>query len=478
MVLVTMLAVACTQTPSASRSPSPLTAGSIAWTDCKKGFQCGNLKVPLDYSHPTGRKISIALVRKAATGTPKIGSLLINPGGPGVSAITFLRDAATSYTNLNRHFDLVAFDPRGVAGSTPVTCVDSPTLDNYLSIDSVLDDPQEKQTAIQAYKDFAAACQHRSGDLLPFMDTASAARDMDLIRGALGDAKLTYLGFSYGTYLGQWYAHLFPSHVRALSLDGVLDPAVPANQSALAQMVGFQQNLEAFVADCKARNCAYGQSGDPITKINALMTRLDSTPMNVGGRHLTRSLAMTGVLQTLYDQSLWTYLERSLIAADSNDGRLLLFFADFYNERNADGSYNNLWNGAYDSIYCLDFPAPQDLATYDALGPTFAKASPLFGPWSQYSEYQCALWPVKPKNPQGPLTVQGAPPILLVGGTNDPATPYVDAQSVNRQISRSVLLTRQGNGHTSYDSSACAKTAEDAYLIDLTVPASGTVCSS
>ena len=478
MVLVTILAVACTQTPSASRSPSPLTAGSIAWTDCTKGFQCGNLMVPLDYSHPTGRKISIALVRKPATGTPKVGSLLINPGGPGVSAITFLRDAATSYTNLNRHFDLVAFDPRGVAGSTPITCVDSPTLDNYLSIDSVLDDPQEKQTAIQAYKDFAAACQHRSGDLLPFMDTASAARDMDLIRGALGDAKLTYLGFSYGTYLGQWYAHLFPSHIRALSLDGVLDPAVPANQSALAQMVGFQQNLEAFVADCKARNCAYGQSGDPIAKINALMTRLDSTPMNVGGRHLTRSLAMTGVLQTLYDQSLWTYLERSLIAADSNDGRLLLFFADFYNERNADGSYNNLWNGAYDSIYCLDFPAPQDLATYDALGPTFAKASPLFGPWSQYSEYQCALWPVKPKNPQGPLTVQGAPPILLVGGTNDPATPYVDAQSVNRQISRSVLLTRQGNGHTSYDSSACAKAAEDAYLIDLTVPAAGTVCSS
>lgn len=480
LVLVTILAAACTRNaPTASQSPSAsLSAGHIAWTDCSSGFQCGTLMVPLDYTHPNGRKISISVIRKPVTSGPRIGSLLLNPGGPGVSGVTFLREAAASYTSPNRRFDLVSFDPRGVGASTPVTCVDSPTLDNYLSIDSVLDDSQEKQAAIQTDKDFAAACQRKSGDLLPFMDTASDARDMDLIREAVGDSKLTYLGFSYGTYLGQWYAHLFPSHVRALSLDGVLDPAVPANQSALAQMVGFEQNLQAFITDCKARNCAYGRSGDPGAKITALMARLDITPMNVGNRQLTRTLAMTGVLQTLYDQSLWKYLEQALSAADSNDGRLLLFFADFYNERNADGSYNNLWNGAYDSIYCLDFPAPQDIATYDALGPTFAKASPLFGPWSQYAEYQCAVWPAKPKNPQGPLNVQGAPPILLVGGTNDPATPYADAQSVNRQIAGSVLLTRQGNGHTSYDASACAKAAEDSYLIDLTVPAAGTVCSS
>ena len=186
---------------------------------------------------------------------------------------------------------------------------------------------------------------------------------------------------------------------------------------------------------------------------------------------------MTGLLVTLYDQSLWRYLDQGLTAADSGDGRILLLLADAYNHRNADGTYSNLFNGAFHSTNCLDFPVPTDITAYDELGPAFAKASPLFGPWFQYSNLQCALWPVKPKNRQGPLTVSGAPPILLVGGTNDPATPYAEAQSVNRQIAGSVLLTRQGNGHTSYDSSACAHAAEDAYLISLTLPAAGTVCS-
>jgi hypothetical protein len=187
---------------------------------------------------------------------------------------------------------------------------------------------------------------------------------------------------------------------------------------------------------------------------------------------------MTGLLVTLYDQSLWRYLDQGLSAAEGGDGRiLLLLLADAYNHRNSDGTYSNLFNGAFHSAYCLDFPVPTDIAAYDKLGPAFAKASPLFGPWSQYSNLQCAFWPAKPKNQQGPLTVNGAPPILLIGGTNDPATPYREAQSVNAQIEGSVLLTRQGNGHTSYDSSACAHAAEDAYLISLTLPAAGTVCS-
>src|SRR5205823_6401746 len=294
-------------------------------------------------------------------------------------------------------------------------------LDAYLSIDSVLDDPQEKQDAMQADKDFAAGCQRRSGDLLPFMDSASTARDMDQIRASLGDAKLTYLGFSYGTYIGQWYAHLFPTHVRALSLDGVVDPTVPANQSLLGQVIGFEENLKAFLADCRSRStCGYARSGDPGTKLTALMARLDGTPIQVGGRQLTRNLAMTGLLLTLYDQSLWRYLDQGLTAAENGDGRILLLLADAYNHRNADGTYSNLFNAAFFSAWCLDFPTPTDITVYDKLGPTFAKASPLFGPWTQYSNLQCSFWPVKPKSQQGALTVNGAPPILLVGGTNDP----------------------------------------------------------
>src|SRR6266550_217880 len=482
MVLVAILLVACTRnTPTATHSPTPSpSAGVISWTDCGAGFQCGTLQVPLDYSHPEGRTISLALVRtQAKDKAARVGSLLVNPGGPGESGIEYLRADISSLKNLNLRFDLVAWDPRGVAGSTPVTCVDGPQLDAYLSIDSVLDDPQEKQDAMQADKDFAAGCQRRSGDLLPFMDSASTARDMDQIRASLGDAKLTYLGFSYGTYIGQWYAHLFPTHVRALSLDGVVDPAVNANDSLLGQLVGFEQNLQAFLSDCKARsNCQYSKAGDPASKLTALMSRLDTTPLQVGNRLLTRSLAMTGVLQALYSQSLWNALDQGLTAADRGDGRILLLIADAYNQRNSDGTYGNLFNGAFGADYCLDFPSSPDIATYDALGTAYTKASPFFGPWSQYSNLQCGLWPAKPKNKQGPLTAEGAPPILLVGGTNDPATPYVDAESVNRQIAGSVLLTRQGNGHTSYDSSMCSHAAEDSYLIDLTLPAVGTVCSS
>lgn len=481
MVLVTILVVACTRNPpTASSSPTPTPAvGSITWTNCNTGFQCGSLMVPLDYSNPAGRKINLALIKKPKQGTqPRIGSVLYNPGGPGESGVDYLRNDP-SINGLNQRFDVVAWDPRGVGGSTRISCVDNATLDNFLALDSVLDDPGEKSAAVQADKGFVDGCQRQSGFLLPFMDGATNARDMDQIRAALGDAKLTYIGFSYGTLLGEWYAHLFPTHVRALSLDGVVDPGVSANESQLRQVVGFEQNLQAFLADCRSRaSCTFGRSGDPAAKLNDLMARLDATPINVGSRQLTRNLAMTGLLQTLYDQSLWTYLDQGLVAAGRGDGRILLFFADYYNKRNADGTYDAIQNGGFAAAFCVDFPSPSDVSYYDSLGPTYEKASPFFGKWFQYGNLLCGDWPVKLKGSRTPLPIQDAPPILLVGGTNDPATPYVDAQSVNRQISGSILLTRQGNGHTSYGSSACSHAAEDAYLIDLTLPAVGTVCSS
>jgi pimeloyl-ACP methyl ester carboxylesterase len=302
---------------------------------------------------------------------------------------------------------------------------------------------------------------------------------MDQIRAALGDQKLTYIGFSYGTLLGEWYAHLFPTHVRALSLDGVVDPGVSANTAQLRQVVGFEQNLQAFLADCRSRTtCAFGQGGDPAAKLNALMAHLDVTPLAVGARQLTRNLAMTGLLFTLYDQSLWTYLDRALLQLEQGSGQLLLLLADLYNKRNADGSYDAVANGGYSGTFCLDFPSPSDIAYYDSLKSSYEQASPFFGDWFQYGNLQCGFWPVTLKGSHTPLPIQDAPPILLVGGTNDPATPYADSRSVNSQISGSVLLTRQGNGHTSYDSSACSHAAEDAYLIALTIPAPGTTCSS
>jgi pimeloyl-ACP methyl ester carboxylesterase len=302
-----------------------------------------------------------------------------------------------------------------------------------------------------------------------------------VIRAALGDSKLTYLGFSYGTYLGQTFAHLFPTHVRAMSLDAVLAPDVSSNDLALAQAASFEKNLQAFLADCRARAsaanpCAFAKTGDPGTKLTSLLRRVDTDPIPVGSRQLTRSLAMTGVLIGLYYPVLWPSLDVALTQAYAGNGSILLLLADEFLGRNADGTYSNEFD-ANPAVNCLDRPAPTDIAAYDALGPAFAKASPTFGRSIQYTNLTCAFWPIKPTGHVGPLTADGAPPILLVGGTNDTATPYAWAQRVNQQLAGSVLLTRTGNGHGSYDSSPCAHAAEDNYLLTLTLPAARAVCN-
>jgi len=427
MLFATLILTSCSSNTFASiaTTPTPVSKqGQLAWSDCGGGFVCGSVPVPLDYSNPGSGTIDIALIRKPATDQAhRIGSVLTNPGGPGASGIDFLRSEASSMTNLNQRFDLIGFDPRGVGQSAPVRCLSGPQEDALNALDSVLDDPQEKQAAIDGDKEFAAGCESLSPRVLPFVDTVSAARDMDVIRAALGDTKLTYLGFSYGSFLGETYAHLFPTHVRALALDGVLDPSLQPNDLLYAQLVGFQQNLDAFLADCRSSStCSFARSGDPGTKLTALMQRLDTNPLPVGSRQLTRGLAITGVLLPLYNQSDWPYLDMALTQADGGDGSLLLQFADQYLGRNADGTYSNE-NDANVSINCLDRPVPTDISAYDALGPSFAAASPFFGPAFQYSNLVCAYWPVKPTGIAGPLTADGAPPILLVGAPAIPRPP-------------------------------------------------------
>jgi pimeloyl-ACP methyl ester carboxylesterase len=480
-IVAVLLATSCTRSSTTNPpqvSPVVPTPSLVAWSDCGGGFQCGSVTVPLDYSNPGGDKIQIAIIRKPATDSAnRIGSVLTNPGGPGASGIDYLRWAAAGMTHLNQRFDLVGFDPRGIGKSAPVRCLSSAQEDAFNALDPVLDDPSEKAAGVSADMTFAAGCQSLSAKVLPYVDTPNVARDMDSIRVAVGDAKLTYLGFSYGTYLGQWYAHLFPTHVRALSLDGVVDPTLSANGLILDQVVGFEKNLEAFVADCSAKTtCRFGRGGDAMSKVLRLLQDLDNSPLQVGHRQLTRALGILGIGIPLYDPSAWPYLDEALTLAEQGNGQLLLSFSDLYLGRNADGSYSNQSDANY-AVNCLDHPAPTDISSYDQLGAQFAAASAAFGAAFQYSNLPCAYWPVKPTGHPGPLSADGSPPILLVGGTNDPATPYSWALSVSRQLAGSVLLTRRGDGHVSYDKSQCAQLAEDAYLIDLTLPAAGTVCS-
>jgi hypothetical protein len=251
---------------------------------------------------------------------------------------------------------------------------------------------------------------------------------------------------------------------------------------AYAQVVNVQRNLEAWLADCRARKtgankCLYAQTGDPGTKMTNFLNGLDSAPLRVGNRQLTHGLGLTGVLWPgLYYRIAWGYLDQALTLTDHGDGSVLLNFTDLLFDRHPDGTYGNVVDANL-ANFCLDHPVPTDVASYDELGPKFAAASPIYGPVYQYTNLQCAFWPVKATGKTGPITVDGAPPILLVAGTNDPATPLEWAQSVNKQITGSVLLTRQGQGHISYDESACAQAAEVAYLEHLTVPAQGTVCT-
>ncbi len=301
---------------------------------------------------------------------------------------------------------------------------------------------------------------------------------MDVLRVALGDARLTYYGLSYGTYLGQMYAHLFPIHVRALALDAVFDPALSFTDRKLQTAAALEANLQAFLRYCRnAGSCQLAASGDPAEQLSGLMARLDRQPLAVANRKLTRSLALEAVLISLYSPRSWDVLQTALAAAIQGEGLSLLQISDGFLGRHSDGTYTN-FQDSNAAIFCADNAVPPDPASYDALGPALSNLSALFGPALQYNGIGCSFWPIKPSRAAGPLAANGAPPILLIGGTGDPATPYASAQAVSKEIAGAVLLTRIGYGHGSYFQSACVQQATDAYLMDLVLPPPGTVCQS
>jgi pimeloyl-ACP methyl ester carboxylesterase len=455
-------------------------SGGLHWSDCDD-YECATIRVPLDYSAPAGATIGIALIRvPARDGDHRVGSLLINPGGPGGSTIDRFSDLVDSLSpGLRARFDIVGFDPRGVGRSAPVTCVDDATMDAQNAADPDPTTPAEKQQTVDQAREFAAGCQRHSGNELPFIDTESTARDMDRIRAAVGDAKLSYLGFSYGTFLGAMYATLFPNQVRALALDGALDPQLPPLQSSIDQAVGFQKALEAFLRWCSSgSSCEFSAPGDLLARYRGLLARIDDNPLptTLDGRVLASGDAHTAVAATLYDQSDgWPALGRGLAQAENGDGTTLLRLADQYNERSPDGQYTNLWP-ANNAVNCRDYKWPSDLSAYDSAAKESASTAPDFGPENVYSGVKCAVWPVQPGGHPA-ISAPTAPTSLVIATTGDPATPFAEAKSLVHELRSAVLLTRVGEGHTGYSASACVRDKTDAYLIDGTVPAPGTVCA-
>ncbi|GAA2581986.1 alpha/beta hydrolase [Streptomyces lienomycini] len=481
-------------TPLPKSTPSELSpyyGQKLAWRDCGvPGFQCATMKAPLDYAKPGNGDVRLAVARKKATGPGKrLGSLLVNPGGPGGSAIGYLQQyAGIGYpAKVRAQYDMVAVDPRGVARSEPVECLDGRRMDAYTRTDVTPDDAGETDELVDAYKEFAEGCGADAPKLLRHVSTVEAARDMDVLRAVLGDEKLTYVGASYGTFLGATYAGLFPDRTGRLVLDGAMDPSLPARRMNLEQTEGFETAFQSFAKDCvKQSDCPLGDKGTAPEQVGknlkSFFDALDAKPLPAGdadGRKLTESLATTGVIAAMYDEGAWPQLRESLTSAmKENDGAGLLILSDSYYEREADGGYSNLMF-ANAAVNCLDLPAafssPDEVR--EAL-PDFEKASPVFGEGLAWSSLNCAYWPVKPTGEPHRIEAAGATPIVVVGTTRDPATPYRWAEALSDQLSTGHLLTYEGDGHTAYGrGSACIDSAINTYLLSGTAPDDGKRCS-
>ncbi len=456
--------------------------GRLSWSDCGDGFECAELAVPLDHGQPDGERIAISVTRLPASGD-RIGSLVVNPGGPGSSGVDYARAADLIVSDeVRARFDIVGFDPRGVGRSAPVECVNDEGLDAFIALDTTPDDARERAELERASREFAAGCQARSGRLLPHVGTVDAARDMDALREALGDQKLTYLGKSYGTFLGAIYADMYPGRVRALVLDGALDPAISRFQLNTDQAVGFETALRAYVEHCVGglggAKCPFRSrdTGAALAEITALLGRTDTRPLPGGDRQATEALVTLGLATPLYSRTGWASLSETLSRAFAGDGTQLVRNADQLLDRRDDGHYSNQTESNM-AINCMDSPYPRNPSSYATAAADAARKSPRFGAYFMWSSLPCAYWPAKPTFENHPLRAKGAPPILVVGTKRDPATPYPWAEALARQLESGVLLGVDGDGHTAYkNDSACVDDAVDRYLLTRAVPQNGTIC--
>lgn len=433
--------------------------------------------MPVDYTEPAGRTLRVAVIRRPAAGS-RHRSLIVNPGGPGASGVDYVRGAANQFAGVHEHLDLVGFDPRGVGRSRPIRCVTSSQLDAFIHVDPTPDDAREHSEVVQSSRAFADACWQRNHSYLEHVGTKDAARDMDVLRQALGDRKLTYYGASYGTFLGAKYAELFPHRIRAMVLDGAVDPAEATYDDNRVQAIGFETNLHDFLDNCAGTSsCPLGSTPQSAEQgLDRLSADIDAHPLPVGDRSLGPGEFFEGLALGLYSTSYWSSLRQALGDAQNGDGHLLLAFSDALTGRNRDGSYNNLVESNL-AINCIDRQSPTTVAAFDQSAGDFARVAPHFGEAIAYGSLPCAFWHVPPVERAHPVHARGAPPIVVIGNTRDPATPYVWAKSLAHQLSSGVLVTYRSDGHTAYEhGNPCIVGAVNRYLGELDVPRNGLHC--
>lgn len=468
---------------SAAGALLPYQTQTLQWHSCSQG-DCASLRVPLDYNDLSLGDISVALSRVRHTGSTFQGAIVVNPGGPGASGLDFAkyiaRDVAPAVA---REFDFIGFDPRGVQHSAPVTCMTPKQTAAWLAMDSTPDSPRETKQVMSTAAKISKGCLKYTPRIAPRVGTAFATQDLDILRSALGQEKLNWLGFSYGTALGTSYIAAFPDRVGRFVLDGALDPSLDGMELSFGQSQGFQRAFQNYIDDCLAHQpCALGRTRSAvIAKVNLFLARVDARPLRTRqGTPLTQSLAMGGMLTPMYSTDMWEALTDALSTAFKGDGTGLLELAWMGTEQTGPTTFASNMQSAYYAIDCWDLPATPNSAGLAAAARRWAvgAAVPEIAKSLAWSNAPCTSWfahdPVRPAPVSSPTTA----PMLIVGTRFDPATPYAWAQALNRQLPTSTLLTYEGNGHTAFGSgSRCIDASVSEYLLRGTLPAAGARCS-
>jgi pimeloyl-ACP methyl ester carboxylesterase len=493
--------------PKPSSTLDTYYAQRVDWTPCSKGLQCATLKVPIDWQHVSTQSINLALIEHPAKGTPR-GTLVFNPGGPGSSGVEFVKDGvdAAVDSTIERDYNVVGFDSRGVGESNGVKCYDDKGTDAYLydidpaPIGSAAWIATEKAKA----RDLAAACEAGTGPVLGHIDTVNAAADMDVIRAALGEKKLNYLGYSYGTYLGTVYAGLYPKNVGRMVLDGADDPwgddfqpsdgtdtsnqysVDPKDDGLVAQAVGFENDFDDYLQSCLSNvSSTVGDLRCPFltseknaqSQVEGYLAAVGKHPLvNKDGRKLGTMTLALAIEDSLYDPTDWPDLTRMWTHIEDGNPDIAFEFADDYNQRNSNGTYDaDEWSNL--AINCLEYGPAVDLKYDQREATELKKVAPILGLTYAYSDLACSGWKYGPSPFPNPIHAPGIGAILVLGTTGDPATPYADAQALARQIDNAHLITLHDDGHTAYDRGYfCVDDAVDAYLLHGTVPSSDPDC--
>ena len=474
----------------------------VAWYDCvatagveksadKTGFQCAKVKVPLDYSKPDGQTIEIAMKKHQATGSVRQGTLFMNPGGPGGSGVDDVGAMVDStFAGIQKSYDIIGFDPRGVGSSTAVNCtsdteLEAKTEDAPVNAGEGAATFEQRAAVISAqFKQFEASCAAgtKPAELLDHVDTVSVARDLDVLRALSGDQKLNYLGFSYGTYLGAHYAELFPANTGRMVLDGAVDPSLSLGDRASGQAQGFETALRTYVQQCQSGQAVQEGQSCPLTgdadagvqQVRTLISSADQAPLKTSDPNVTvdGSTIRSVVRRFLYTSEYWPLLTYALDQAiTQKDGS---YIQVLYGKVAAGGSAPTFY-----AVNCLDIPVQGDMTSWEKEYQQILQSSPTFGASLGNQDARCQAWGHNGTRKPAPIHAKGAAPILVVGTAGDPATPYAWSQALADQLESGRLLTWEGNGHTAYGrSGACVQKAVDTYLISGTMPEEGLTCKN